>query len=214
LKSFKVRYLIAVLLIAAAAVAVHLLQYDSQYDDVAAKSAISGIPLRVASWEGYDVHLDEKVYEILDTRAIIHRAYTSDAGDDVFLSIVYYTDTKVDFHTPEGCLGGNGIAAKKKVRTITISTTAGKRDVDVAEIVTDDNGAQTLVYYFYKVGDFIGQNYIKMRMNVAVNKLTQGDASGSLIRVSTPMNPVTQERSAATLLRFLNEIYPSLEKAL
>ncbi len=115
MKTFKIRYLIAVMLIAITAIVVHLLQYDSQYNNTAAIEAINKIPLRVASWTGHDVHLDNRIYEILDTKAIIHRAYVSDKGDEVFLSIVHYADTKVDFHAPEGCLGGRGIEAEKSM---------------------------------------------------------------------------------------------------
>ena len=214
MKTFKGRYLAAVLLIAITAVVVHLLQYDSQYDDSAAVEAIKKIPLRIASWTGHDVHLDERIYKILDTRAIVHRTYRSDNGDGVFLSIVYYADAKVDFHGPEGCLGGSGIEAEKRVKTITIATIGGRQNVDIAEIVTDDNGDKALVYYFYKVGDFAGQNYIKMRMNVAKNKLTQGDASGSLIRVSTPINSVNSADAAATLVNFLSEVFPAIDQVL
>lgn len=214
MKTFKGRYLTAVLLIAITAVVVHLLQYESQYDYTATVEAIKKIPLKIASWTGHDVPLDERIYKILDTRAIVHRTYRSDNGDDVFLSIVYYADTKVDFHRPEGCLGGSGIEAEKRVKTITIATIGGKQDVDIAEIVTDDNGDKALVYYFYKVGDFTGQNYIKMRMNVARNKLTKGDASGSLIRVSTPINLLNSNDATAILVSFLDEVFPAIAQIL
>ncbi len=214
MKTFKTRYLVAVLLIAITASVAHLLQYDSQYDNTAAVETINKIPLKIASWTGHDVHLDKRIYEILDTSAIVHRRYLSDKGNTVFLSIVHYADTKVDFHAPEGCLGGRGIEAEKSVKTIYISTMDRKKDVDIAEIVTDDNGAKTLVYYFYKVGNFTGQNYIQMRMNVAVNKLTKGDSRGSLIRISTPIKLQYSIDAQATLLSFLSELFPAIEKIL
>lgn len=214
MKTFKGRYLAAALLIVITTAIVQLLQYDSQYDDTAAVIAINKIPLRIASWTGYDVQLDKKIYEILDTNAIVHRTYLSDDGDAIFLSIVHYADTKVDFHAPEGCLGGSGIKAEKRVKSIVISTAGRKQNIDIAEIVTDDEGAKTLVYYFYKVGDFVGQNYIQMRINVAKNKLTKGDTSGSLIRVSTPINSANSVDAAPTLLRFLKDVYPVMEKVL
>ncbi|MBC2714578.1 MAG: EpsI family protein [Desulfobacteraceae bacterium] len=214
MKILKARYLLAVLLIVITAIVVHLLRYDSQYDNTAAIEAIHKIPLRIASWIGRDVHLDKRIYEILDTNAIIHRTYLSDNGDQVFLSIVHYADAKVDFHGPEGCLGGSGIEAEKRVETIVISTMAGKQDIDIAEIITDDNGSKTLVYYFFKVGDFTGQNYIQVRMNVAVNKLTKGDSSCSLIRISTPINFENSVDARATLLSFLSDLFPAIEQIL
>lgn len=210
--TFKARYLTAVLLIAITAFAIHLLQYNSQYNNRNALEAINKIPLRIASWIGQDVHIDNEIYKILDTRAIVHRTYLSDNGDNVFLSIVHYADTKVDFHMPEGCLGGSGIEAIKRVKTITIPTINEKQDVDIAEIITDDNGLKTLVYYFYKVGDFTGQNYIQMRMNVAISKLTKGNSSGSLIRVSTPISLKNLVGAQATLLNFLSDFFPAIKR--
>ena len=212
MKTLKIRFLTAVLLITITAIVVHLLQYNSQYDSSAAIEAINNIPLRMASWTGHDVHLEKRIYELLDTQAIVHRIYLSDNGDEVFLSIVHYQDTKVDFHTPEGCLGGSGIEAKKKVRTIAFPTTAGKRAIDIAEIITDSNGSKTLVYYFYKAGDYTGQNYIRMRMNVAINKLIKGNSSGSLIRISTPINLKNSADAQTTLLNFLSDLFPAIKQ--
>ena len=213
MKTLKARYLTAVLLLTITAIVVHLLQYNSQYNNTAALETINKIPLRIGVWTGHDAHLDNRVYEILDTKAIIHRAYLSDNGEEVFLSIVHYQDTKVDFHTPEGCLGGSGIEAKKKVKTIAIPTVTGKRDVDIAEIITNNNNFKALVYYFYKTGNFIGQNYIQMRMNIAINKLFRDDSSGSLIRISTPINLndyAGANDAQTTLLNFLSELFPAI----
>lgn len=211
MKTIKTRYLLTVLLIAITTIVVNQLRYDSKYDDTAAVEAINKIPLQIGSWEGHDVRLEKRIYKILDTNAIVHRTYLSKNGAVIFLSIVHYADTKVNFHTPEGCLGGSGIKAGKKVKTISLSTIYGKQNVDIAEIVTDNNGFKTLVYYFYKVGDFTGQNYIQMRMNVAANKLTKGNSSGSLIRISTPIKSEYPADPQTILLNFLSEFFPVIE---
>ena len=80
---------------------------------------ISKIPLNIHPWVGKDVFLEERVYRILETESIIHRNYSTSQGSKIFLSIVHYPEIKVDFHTPEGCLGGQGIkVSKTKKKTV------------------------------------------------------------------------------------------------
>ena len=90
--NIKVRYLLIIILLALTATIVNALQYDSAQDDTAGLSELQKIPMQIGTWNGQDLPLDESVYEILETRSIIHRLFTTDAGDSVFLSVVHYND--------------------------------------------------------------------------------------------------------------------------
>ncbi|MCK4787618.1 MAG: exosortase-associated EpsI family protein [Desulfobacteraceae bacterium] len=67
-----------------------------------------------------------------------------------------------------------------------------------------------LVYYFYKVGDFFGQSYIKLRLNLTMNKIFN-KKSGSLIRVSVPVLHGDTQRASTTLVNFIEELYPFMD---
>lgn len=209
--SLKLRYFIALVLLSATACFVKSLQYDSKQDDVAGLAAIRAIPMRLGKWQGHDVPLAEEVYDILETKAILNRSYVSPEGNHVFLSIVHYSDTKVDFHAPEACLGGRGERTTKIVKKIYLTLNGKTFPLTIAEVQARNFDSQSLSYYFYKAGQFMGQSYIKMRLNIAYNRLTKQDKSGSLIRVSIPIQlTVSKEKQETRLKQFLQELVPFL----
>lgn len=206
--NLKFRYLIVILLLVVTASMVYGLQYESSYDDEAGLVDLQAFPMQIGRWTGRDFPLDEMVYEILETRAIIHRSFTAENGDNVFLSVVHYHDTKVDFHAPEACIGGRGNKTRKTNKTITLFEGDKKIKLDVAEMVTTRSSGQTLTYYFFKSGRFVGSNYIKMRLSIAANKLAQNDARGSLIRISTTLTPGNEAAAELLLKEFLEALFP------
>ena len=148
----KVRYLLVILLLAVTASIVNGLQYTSGVNESRVKD-LQPIPLQITElWRGQDFSLEESVYEILETRAIVHRSYARNIGGSVFLSIVSYSDTKVDFHAPESCLGGQGLTTEKTNKTLTFLSGAEQITLDVGELVTTKSTEKTLTYYFYKSG--------------------------------------------------------------
>ena len=70
------------------------------------------------------------------------------------------------------------------------------------------------VHYFYKAGDFVGQSYIKLRLNLALNKYGRKEKSGSLIRVSTPVFREDYKSASIMLTSFIGDLYPYLSKYL
>jgi len=210
----KLRYLIVALLLLVTAIIINELQYDLLKDDETGIAILQSIPMQIGKWKGEDLSLDETVYDILETRAIIHRSFTTNSEDNVFLSVVHYYDTKVDFHAPEACLGGRGEKTTKTNKTITLFSGAQQRSFDIAEIIATRVWGQTLTYYFYKSGQFIGGNYIKMRLSIAGNKFARNDTRGSLIRISTAMLPGNKPAAEALLTHFLEELLPYVKQSL
>lgn len=206
-------YLITVFLLIITAALVNFLEYGTYYKAEVGIKALEGIPLRMGEWVGRDVHLDEQIYRILETRSIIHRVYSA-PGNEVLLSIVYYPETKVDFHAPESCLGGKGIKIEKSPRRISFSNEGKKLEVELNQLLWDQGPDKTLVYYFYKAGDFVGNSYLRLRLALAANKVVSNNKSGSLIRISTSNQPGEENRSAEVLAEFMGELYPHVLKSL
>ena len=206
------RYLIVIGILLFTAVAVRLLSYDTFNNPEKGLKAIANIPLSFGQWQGKDITMDELVYDILETRSIIHRTYSAPTGENVFLSIVYYTETKVDFHAPESCLAGQGTQIAKEDKTISFNNAGQPIKLDLNQLVRQEEKSNTLSYYFYKAGKFLGRDYIRLRLNLMLNKFASEEKSGSLIRVSTPIStsPDGGEKAAATLRKFVEELYPYL----
>lgn len=212
--NLKFRYLIVFLLLVATALVLYGMEYDSERYEKAGLADLQAIPLQIGKWKGQDFQLDEMVYKILETKAIIHRSFSVDSGENVFLSVVHYHDTKVDFHAPEACIGGQGLKTKKTTKTIILFSGAEERTIDIAEMVTTRSSGQTLTYYFFKSGQYIGSNYIKMRLSIAANKLAKSDTRASLIRISTTLTPGNEAKAETLLGDFLQDFYPFVQQAL
>jgi len=210
----KNKYIWLILLLCLQLFAVRAVSYDEQVSSEQGLEAVSKIPHSFGDWKGTDYPLDPRVYDILETRSIIHRSYENSKGQKVFLSIVYYAETKVDFHAPEACLGGQGIKTEKTPDTIFIDKLKSKLSVSRL-IQKSDNGSEDLVYYFFKAGPFMGRSYLKLRMNLILNKFSKRPKSGSLIRVSTTIpNTMEEKQSEKILQEFVNDINPSIRKYL
>ncbi|MBC8440668.1 MAG: EpsI family protein [Deltaproteobacteria bacterium] len=212
--NLKFRYLIVVILLALTAFVVYNLRYDSSQDDETGLADLQAIPMQIGKWKGQDVSLDEMVYDILETRAIIHRSFNADNEGNVFLSVVHYNDTKVDFHAPEACIGGRGFKTQKTTEILSLFSDIHQRTIEVAKMVTTRSTGQTLTYYFFKAGPFIGSNYIKMRLSIASNKLAMNDTRGSLIRISTTLTPGNELAAKSLLINFLENLLPYVQKSL
>ncbi len=211
----KTRYTVVFLLLALTAFVVNDLHGDYSQMKESGLEDIDNIPMRIDnSWQGKDFPLEEMVYDILETRAIIHRSFADKNGNNVFLSIVHYSDTKVDFHAPESCFGGRGLQTTKTTKTISLQIDGVDKSIDVAQMVTTRRNGKSLSYYFYKSGDFVGSNYIKMRLSIAANKLMNNDSRGSLIRISTTLLPEHEKESETLLARFLQDLFPYITQAL
>lgn len=196
---------------------IQFIGYDSATNMDQDVETVRKIPLTIGHWQGQDYPLESWVYDILETRAILHRNYTNDEGRSIFLSIVYYAETKVDFHRPEACLGGQGFKTRKSPLTIEVDYLKGKVNLNLNRLIRKDKGNNTLVYYFFKSGDFLGRSYIKLRLNLIFNKFKNANKSGSLIRISTPStnngkNEVND--SHLRLQQFINSLHPYLMKHL
>ncbi len=204
--------IILLVVMALLAATVHLFSFDKAVSAEQGVETVEKIPLQIGEWQGVDHPLDQLVYDILETKSILHRSYRNNQGQEVFLSVVYYAETKVDFHAPEGCLGGQGVKTEKTPATVNISTGSGEIfPLRVNKLLQHQDSRTTLVYYFYKTGSFVGRNYIKLRLNLVLNKFKEAKKSGSLIRVSTPLSSSDNGKAShAELENFLSSFYPYL----
>lgn len=210
MENIKNRYLIIFLAIALSAFFVNYLDYGTYQNAEAGIQAIKGIPMEFGRWNGENVLLEERIYELLETKSIIHRKYYSENGNEVFLSIVYHPDTKVNFHGPEQCLGAQGIPLEKSLDRISFKNGDKTVEINLNRLMQKQYGKKSLIYFFFKTGEFIGPNYIKLRLNLAINKFTNKKKSGSLIRISTPVSDDNTQKAANVLTGFIKELYPYL----
>lgn len=188
---------------------VTILEYDIFEKSDYGLEIIKRVPYHIGEWKGTDVKLNEDVFEILETKSIIHRNYASEKND-VFLSLVYYPDTKVDFHAPEACLGGSGERLEKEKKILNIDINGKKIELHVNQLVRKNGLFKELIFYWYKAGAYMGESYFGLRFNIAVNKMVSKNKSGALIRVSTKIDNDKYDEASDRLKRFIEKLTPSL----
>lgn len=207
------RYIIVILALIISSILVHLLSYSIFNQSEKGLASIEKIPLDIEKWHGKEIPLDGRIYDILETKSIINRKYVSDFGDEVFLSIVYYPETKVDFHAPEGCLAGQGIDIEKSLEKIKIINDGKIFQIEVNKLIQkQSNNQESLIYYFYKAGNFMGSSYLNLRLNLVLNKFLSNEKSAALIRVSSALNSQNLQNNALILQKFIQDIIPYIIK--
>ena len=211
MENIRTRYIILSCILVLTALLISFFSYGAYNESETGMRAINKLPLEFGKWHGKDALLENRVYEILETKSIIHRTYRSESGKNVFLSIVYYPETKVDLHTPETCLGGKGILVDKTKKTISFTKNNQLTRLHLNQLVRKEKNHEELIYYFYKAGRFMGESYIKLRFSLAMNKFVNQGKSGALIRVSTPVSAEDIQKSSVILVDFIAELYPYLQ---
>lgn len=213
MENIKKRYFVLLGIILFSSFIIKMISYDKFYKSDEGIKRIKNIPINIGEWKGVDYDLDQNIYDILETRSIIHRSY-GNRLKNIFLSIVYYNETKVDFHAPEGCLAGKGIEISKSEHEITLNHENKKIKLNLVQLIRRNQQSDELIYYFYKSGNFLGSSYIKLRLMLALNKFSENAKSGSLIRISTNLKPGEYDDASAVLTAFIEELYPYLVKYL
>jgi len=203
------RYTIIIAVLLSTSVLENFLTYEPYHEAEAGIETIAKIPVLMGDWQGKDEFLEERIYQILETRSIIHRSYRAN-GDNAFLSLVYHPETKVDFHSPEYCFGAQGVELVKEAKRVQIDVEGKRVDLDLNQLIYQRTGNKELVYYFYKSGSYMGSSYIQLRLALSANKLTNRGKSGSLVRVSTPIIGDDREKASTVLKNFIAALYPYL----
>lgn len=151
-------------------------------DEVRANS-LAGLPKNLGDWSGEDTRLEEKVYEILETRNVLSRTYQNPQGEEVHLLIVGSHHDRRVAHPPEVCyLGSHFEIVRESSRELHL----GERTLPVKTFVAKNKrepNASHHVLYLYKVGDRWTTNYYEQQLKFAFDRLRQKRSQVLLIRL-------------------------------
>jgi EpsI family protein len=135
-----------------------------------------------------EMTLDENTLTLLNTRDYLYRRY-SGLDKPVDICIIFSKDNPTSSHPPELCLtaGGGDVLVSNDV---VLDRVPEMLPVDCRELVVQQRQGGLLTYYVYTFK--YGKSYTKRFAWQQVwlffkSRLFGGDASGALIRVSTPI---------------------------
>ncbi len=160
------------------------------------------IPYQIGDWTGKDEVLDDRTYEILETRNILARLYENPKKERVDLLLVGSNKDRRVAHPPEVCYTSSHyevISSKE-----TFFNISGNK-IQVKEFVAKDQRDlqhKEYVVYVYKVGKRFTTNYYTQQLQFAWDRLTRQEPEVLLIRLSATTDTIFQE--------FFSQILPHL----
>lgn len=166
------------------------------------------IPMDIDGWVGSEGRFDEQTYKLLPSCSLLVRYYEHQDYPTVDLAIVYGTDLG-DFHQPEYCLQGQGLAIIDK-KKVTITTKEGSFPA-VGLITESDAGRRAFVFWFGGSGNtstFLGNFKIRLFLDrLRIRKIRPS----AMIRLSTEVTDTDQD-ATDRLAKFIEGIYPYLKQ--
>lgn len=206
------RYLLIILIFSATA-ALSLYLYYQQIKPEDAFN-VAGFPIEIAGWKGKDIPLEEKVYEILETRNLLFREYKKETEPGIVLYIIYSDKNRKSSHPPEICLAGGGIdITSKKSEELKINLGAEKLDLKVNYLIAENSNSRELMLYWFKAGKTFTANYLNQQFKIMLSQLQGKSSGGAMIRLSTRISKDEAE-AKERLTRFISEILPVIIKTI
>ncbi len=177
--------------------------------------SLAEIPNLIDRWQGEDLEVESDIAEMLDADFNVQRVYQHPVGGFVWLYVGYYGTERGGRpeHTPWACYPSNGWNILRK----SVIELAPGGDLRANEILVEREGEKRLVHFWYQsyrregmLGD-IDQAIERLR-----NRVMEGRADGSLVRLSTPLDVhdsediarVRLKQFAASLVPHLREHWP------
>jgi EpsI family protein len=201
MKEFNKRYLFTLILFVSTLCVILFCQSCSNLKQI--PKNLAKIPLQIGEWQGKDIAVNDKILDILQTQSLLMREYTNKEGLIIYLTIVYYSSNRVEFHSPERCAVGQGSnIVESGYETIPLDK---KTNIVANKFLVKNQQAELITLYYYESGKYLTASYFGLRWYMILNKLQGKPNSGTLVKFSifVPKNPV---ETVNTLKKFISEI--------
>jgi EpsI family protein len=178
--------------------------------DMAARDKLDAraFPMAVGEWQGRELPITEKEYDILETRNLISREYTNPSGDKLYLFIIYSETNRSVFHPPEVCMIGGGLAITDKVID---NFDVGNKVFTTNKLFAEKGQYKEIILNCYKAGNIYTANFYLQQARLAIHQIFGRNVPGATLRVSMA---VGNDRAVAlaTLKEFLSRSAIILDK--
>ena len=163
-------------------------------------------------WDSYDLTMDDKTLDILETRDYLYRRYVTAGAQPIDFCVVFSRDNRKGTHPPDLCLegGGQDIVAKGDV---VLGHVEGRGEIRGRSLVVQNGNQREYFLYVYKCGDQYTPSFWKQQLVIFSQGLLGRNPSGALIRVSTPITE-DEETAARRARMMLGIAIPYLDRAL
>ncbi|MCU0668066.1 MAG: EpsI family protein [Myxococcota bacterium] len=162
---------------------------------------LAALPATLDTWRGEDVPLEQNVESMLRADYNLQRVYLHPTGEAVSMYVGYYGTERGGRpeHTPEVCYRSQGWTVAER-RVLDVAERNG-RSFRVNEYLVEQDGARHLVLFWFRSHRRTGLlGGFDQTLDRLLGRLVGGRADGSLVRVSMPVRPGSEDL-ARTILR-------------
>lgn len=169
--------------------------------------------IRKTTYHSYSRGLDEKTLAVLEYPSYICRHYYSEESEHTMdFSLIFSKDNRKGIHPPDLCLqgSGEGIIAKGEV---VVDDIEGRSSVQCRELIIQTGTRREYFLYTFKCGDQYTDSFWVQQFVIFKNGILNRNASGALVRVSTPI-VVSIDQARKRVAAMLRVTIPHLDKNL
>jgi EpsI family protein len=191
-----------------------LLNARSRQETIPARQPFSAFPSSLGNWQGTDAQIPPDSLAVLGAGDFLLRDYLNPetSGGRVDLFLAYFPTQKAGdtIHSPKHCLPGSGWTP---VQSSEVSLSLpGQRSFPVNRYLVVKGGQRALVLYWYRAHNRDVANEYVAKYYLIADSIRVHRSDGSLIRVSTLIEPGENDRSAqARLIAFLTLASPEFK---
>ena len=204
------RFVLAALLIAAAALFLHA---HSSGEVFPSRLQLSTFPAELGGWQGTDVSIDKDVLAVLGPGDFLLRVYQNDSQAQPYIDlfIAYFASQRAGdtIHSPKNCLPGAGWAPVDS-RQVTLSL-PGHVPFPANRYVIAKGDQRELVLYWYWAHDRGVASEYWAKYYLVADSIRTNRSDGALVRLTTQMRPgESADDAERRLLPFAGNIIPLL----
>ena len=189
-----------------------LLQAAGHGEPVISRQPLRELPYTLASWNGKEEPIDEKILQAVGVSDYTNRAYLDQTSKAVQLYVGFYASQRTGdtIHSPKNCLPGEGWDPIRSGYA-TISVPGGRRIVVNEYVIErDQDQDKQLVFYWYQGrGRVIASEY-RAKFWMVADAISRNRTDSALIRLITPMSD-GEAKARARLETFTQLLFPNLD---
>lgn len=204
------RFLLAVLLLAASAIFLYARQFG---EVLPPRLPLSSFPLEMGKWRGTDVSIAKDVLHTLGPGDFLLRVYRnldqSQSTTDLFIAYFASQRTGDTIHSPQNCLPGAGWTPIQTNRTVL--SVPGFSPFPANRYVIAKGDSRKLVLYWYWAHDRgIASEYLA-KFYLVEDSIRVHRSDGAMVRITTESYPgETMSQTEQRVLPFVNSVVPLL----
>jgi EpsI family protein len=210
-KNVTLRFVVAALLIASAAV---FMQAHNRKEIFPSRQDLQSFPVSLGPWTGSDTPIDKDALEVLGKGEFLLRVYQNQNEQQpiIDLFIAYYRSQRTGEtpHSPQHCLPGSGWAPIENTRVML--SMPGHQPFPANRYVISRQGSRQIVlYWFWAHNRGVASEYWNKYYLVA-DSIRMNRSDGSLIRITSPIKPgETVDAAQQRVSPFVNSVLPLLD---